>query len=83
MNTQENRGIEALTYDNTTKPIIDSNMDVVNWEQLSQKTNWIIVGHKDAPGKKQVPIYRFVGWNKNKKYTGSILREIRRKQAGL
>lgn len=74
---------EDLPIDVTIKPIVDSNMDIVNWEQFSQKTNWIIVGEKEAPGKKQVPIYRFVGWNKNKKYTGSVLREIRRKQAGL
>lgn len=70
-------------HENTIKPIIDSNLDVVNWEELSQRTNWVIVGQKEAPGRKKVNIYRFVGWNKNKKYTGSILREIRRKQAGL
>ena len=82
MNTEETKELE-VSNEEVLKPIIDSNLDVVNWEQFSQNTNWIIVGQKDAPGGRKVNINRFVGWNKNKKYTGSMLREIRRKQAGL
>lgn len=65
------------------KPIINEDGSIENWEYFSTRTNWIQTGTYDAPGGKQVPILRFVGWNKNKKYTGSILRAIRRKQAGL
>jgi len=80
-----NNNEEETTLDQPTqlKPIIDGDLNVTNWEEFSQKTNWIIVGQQDAPGGKKVNINRFVGWNKNSKYTGSMLREIRRKQAGL
>lgn len=50
--------------------------DVQNWEELSQTESYIHTGFYNNNPK--VSMYRFIGWNKNSKYTGSILREIRK-----
>lgn len=57
----------------------------VNVKQADGQIKQISLGHtrKGIDGKKvevQVPLYRFIGWDLNKKYTGEKLRQIRAEQ---
>lgn len=76
----------VLPEDQRWKPDVyqdeNGNYQVRNWESGSQIAKWIIVGDVQVKGKgnrgiQKLPIYRFIGWNINKKYTGADLRKLR------
>lgn len=69
------------THSKYRKMVLNSKLQQINNQQRKFLNTHIHIDDITV-GSKTIPVWKYIGWDYNKRYTGAKLREIRAKQLG-